>query len=1046
MKVSELAIRRPVLTWMFVLAFVVFGFISYRSIGVGYFPEVDMPIVTVMVRYEGQNPDTVETEVTDVIENAVKAISGIKVMRSTSYEGLSMVIIEFELDEDIDVVAQEVRDKVSKIRGDLPRGIDAPIIEKLDLDSGAVLTLLVSGDNKSIAEITTYADDVVREQIEGTPGVGAVRLVGQREREIRIWLHADQLQAYEITPNDVTDAIERANVDLPGGRIETGAMEMTVKMSGKMETVEEFEKIPILHRDTTSIFLSDVATIEDGLEDQRSLTRYDGGLAVSLLVRRQSGRNMVSMARSVKEELVEIQEGAEEQGFQVDVVQDISIFVEQSVDEATGELLRGGILAVLVIFIFLRSVRGSFVAAVTIPTTIIATLAFMLMFGFTLNMLTLLALTISVGMIVDDSIVVLENSYRHMEAGKNRIQAAIAGMQEIGFAVVATSLAIAVVFIPVAFMDGIIGQFFYEFGLTVTFAVIISTCIAVTLSPMLCSRVLRVSKQHGILFRGVERVLKGIEGAYRAVLTIALKQRWAVMLLGAAAIGSGVFVMQFLGGEFAPNPDESQFNVQIKTPVGSSLDTTREIVDDVERRMRSLPGVQHTFVTIGANEQEEVNRALITVKMAPKSDRDYSQFDVMDMARESLAEFDHLDLSVEIVPRFEGGGFKNVAIQLNIRGSDLDEMAEVSTSILDEMKERGGYVDLATSYDAGEPRVLPRLDRDKASELGISSRDVSEAVNTMIGGRVVTTYEEDGETFDVRVRLREQDRDRPEEILNIPIRTMSGECVELRSISSIEEEMGMVQIDREDGERQITIFANLEQTKKLAAAQAEIEGIIAGIDLPPGVSTKFTGEVELMEDSFANIAFSMLLAVILIYMVLAAQFESLIHPFTIMLTLPLSLIGALGLLALTGRTLNIFSLIGMIMLMGLVTKNAILLIDYANQLRREKGLNAKQAMLGAGPVRLRPILMTAISTMAGMTPVVFGLGEGAETRAPMGTAIVGGLVTSTVLTLLIIPVVYTLIDDVSRFVKRIFRFIFGEPEHLENEVEVASTDSPFDAP
>ncbi len=1024
MKISETCIRRPVLTSMVFISLAVFGIVSYRSIGVDLFPDVDFPIVTVTVPFEGADPETVETEVTDVIEEAVNTISGIKSLRSESIEGLSQVFIEFELEEDVNVVSQDVREKVAGIRGELPLEIEPPMIEKLDLDAAPILSIVVSGPDP-IRELTRYADDVVKVRIEGVPGVGNVRLVGDREREVRIWLRIHNLHAHQLTAKDVIDRLRAENLEPPGGRVETAAREIIVKTKGKIEKVEDFENLIVANRLGTPIRLRDVAWVEDGMEDFRSLAQLDGRRAVSLLVRRQSGTNMLQVANVVKERLDDLRDELPA-GYELIVAQDLSVFVRQSISEAQGELLRGGILAVLVILLFLRSFRGSFVAAITIPTTIITTFTFIFAMGFTVNMMTLLALTISVGMIIDDSIVVLENSYRHMEEGHARMEAARRGIAEIGFAVIATSLAIGAVFVPVAFMTGIVGRFFYEFGLTVSFAVAVSTFIAVTLSPMLCSRVLKVSKSHGRVFNFLERIFEKLESAYFGVLDRALRHRWIVIVGAIVVFASSLIITRYLGTEFIPQADEGQFNVQIETPIGSSIHATSEVLEEIERRMAALPGVTEVFTTVGAGMEERVNVATVLVQLPPKGDRVYSQAQLMELARRKLADLTHLKISVENVPRVSGGGFRVAALQYNLQGGDLDQLVDLSEQVMERMREVPGITDVNSTFDAGKPEVEVLIDREKASDMGVSVEDLGREIRTLIGGDEVTTFEEDGDTFDVCVRLALPDRSRTDSILNVPVRTRSGKLVELRNFVHVREGTGPVQINREDRSRQVTIFANLEKTesgkpKKLAAATKDILAIEKEIGLPPGVKSKFTGEAQHMEESFASIISSLILAVILIYMVLAAQFESLVHPFTIMLSLPLSIVGALGLLALTGRTLNIFSMIGMIMLMGLVTKNAILLIDYTNQLRR-RGMERNDAVRRAGPIRLRPILMTAFSTIAGMIPVAIGFGEGAESRAPMGTCIVGGMITSTVLTLVVIPVVYTLMDDLGCWVKRL---LFG---------------------
>ena len=1017
MKIAETSIARPVFASMMILSLVVFGLASYSRMGVNLFPDVDFPIVTVTVPYEGADPETVETEVTDVIEEAVNTISGIKTLRSESTEGLGQIFIEFELEEDIDIVSQDVRDKVASIRGDLPLEIDPPIIEKFDPDSSPIIAVVLSGA-VSIGELSRYSDDVIKPRIEGVSGVGNVRLVGDREREIRIWLRADDLRARNLTAEDVIDRLQEENLEPPGGRVETDQREIIVKTKGKIERVEDFEDLIVAMRGRTPIRLSDVAWVEDGLEDYRSLARLNGRRAVSLLIRRQSGSNTLAVANAVKHRIEQVRQSLPED-YRLTIAQDLSRYVQESFDEARKELLRGGILAVVVIVFFLRSFRGSFIAAVTIPTTVISTITFMALMGFTLNMMSMLALTISVGMIIDDTIVVLENSYRHMEEGKPRMEAAGVAIAEIGFAVIATSLAIGAVFVPVAFMTGLVGRFFFEFGLTVAFAVGVSTFIAVTLSPMLCSRLLNVQTQHGRVFSTLERLFRSLESAYRVILRFALNHRIIIVLGAATAFVGGLAITPFLGKEFVPVQDEDQFNIQVETPIGSSIEATGEVLAEIERRVRSLPGVHEMFTTVGAGMEGRVNVATILTRLARKADRDVSQQKIMQMARNRLAGLTHLKISVEEVPRVSGGGFRAAPVQYNVQGPDLEELVQVSEAVAERMAEIEGIVDINSTHNAGKPEARVTIDRDKAADLGVSVSDLGSAIRSLIGGQKISTFEEDGETYDVRVRLVEAQRKHAGDVLSVPVRTRSGKFVALRNLVEVEEGTGPVQIDRQNRTRQVTLMANLKDGKPLGEALDDIRQIESEIGLPDGVTSTFTGAGDLMAESFASIGFSMVLAMVLIYMVLAAQFESLVHPFTVMLSLPLSVAGALGLLFVAGKTLNIFSMIGMIMLMGLVTKNAILLVDYTNLLRR-RGMARQEAQLRAGPVRLRPILMTAFSTVAGMIPVAMGLGSGAETRSPMGIAIIGGMLTSTVLTLIVVPVVYSLMDDLAGWLRKVF--------------------------
>lgn len=1011
MKLSETAVRRPILTLMAFSALVVFGMVAYRTLGIALYPDVDMPMVAATVTYEGAAPETVETEVTEAVEEALSTISGIKSMRSETSEGLAQVFLEFELSRDVDVAAQDVRDKLAAIQYELPEDADAPVVEKFDPDAAPILGIVLAGED-SIRNLSIFADDVVKPAIEAVDGVGGVALAGDRQREIRIWLRVDDLMRYNLAAQDVVDAIREGNVELPGGRIKTERQELVVKTKGKVDTVDDFRRLTIVRREGRPIRLEQVAYVEDGLEDEQSLARLNGQPAVSLAVRQQSGANMVAVAREVKAALTELNSDIPA-GYELLVVQDNSQFVEKSVDEAQGELIRGAGLAVAVILLFLRSWRGSLVAAVTIPATIISTYAFMLAMGFTLNTMTLLALTISVGMIIDDSIVVLENAWRHIEQGKTRIEAAIAAMDEIGFAVVATSLSIAAVFVPVAFMEGLVGQFFYEFGMTVTFTVVVSTMIALFLSPMLCARILKLGKKTGRFYQASERVFTAIETAYAWLLNIALRRRLTVAVLAVLLFVASTMLLPLIGQEFTPAVDEGQFQVQIEAPVGSTIRETSTLATRIEEILATLPAVEDIYTTVGGQYEGQTTVAQVVVNMKGRAERTISQDQAMQLARQRLAPFGHLRLSVDPVARLGGGGMRSAPVQYNLRGDDLEQLNTIADALVDELSDTPGFVDVNTTSQSGKPELSVEIDRDRASDLGVKIQDLGVAVNQLIGGQTVSSYETRGENIDVRIRLVGSDRDRAAALAATPVRTAAGGLAELRTVASVDRTFGPVTIERQNRRRQVTVLANLTAEKPLGEAVARVESLAATIGLPDGVSGVFTGTADMMAESFASILFALFLAVLLTYMVLAAQFESFVHPLTIMFSLPLSIGGALGGLALTGRTLNIFSMIGMVMLMGLVTKNAILLVDYTNLLRR-RGLDRDEALRQAGPTRLRPILMTACSTIAGMLPIAIGLGEGAESRAPMGVCVVGGMLTSTLLTLIVIPALYSLADEMVR--------------------------------
>lgn len=1042
MKISEAAVNRPVLTLMGFSGLVVFGLVAYGTLGMALYPDVDMPMVTATVNYEGASPRTLETDVTEIIEEALSSISGVKSMRSETREGVSQVYLEFDLERDIDMAAQDVRDKVASVQYRLPSDAEPPVVEKFDPDAAPILGIVLAGD-ASVRDLSKYADDVVKPLIEGINGVGGVQLAGDREREVRIWLRVKDLIAHNLAAQDVVDMLKEGNVEFPGGRVETGRQELTVRTKGKIASAEGFRRMVVARRGGRPIRLEQVAYVEDGLEDERSIARLNGQSAISLSVRQQSGANMVGVAKAVKAEL----EGLREQlpvGYELLVVQDNSSFVESSVNEAQGELLRGAGLAVLVILCFLRSLRGSIVAAVTIPTTIISTYAFMLAIGFTLNTMTLLALTISVGMIIDDSIVVLENTWRHMQEGKSRLQAAVAAMDEIGFAVIATSLSIAAVFVPVAFMEGLVGQFFYEFGMTVTFTVMISTAIALLLSPMLCSRLLTVSHQQSWFNRTSERAFLAVENTYGGLLGLALRNRLLVLAASVAVFVGSMMLLPLIGQEFTPAADEGQFQVQVEAPVGSSLQETSRLADQIEQVVATLPAVKDIYTTVGGTYGGQSTVAQVVVKMYDRSQRAVSQADAMRLARGRLGEFAHLRISVDPVERLGGGGMRSAPVQYNLRGDDLAQLNEFADTLVAQMRATPGFVDVNTTSLSGKPELSIEIERDRASDLGVNVEDLGKTISQLVGGEQVSTFESDGKNIDVRVRLVGDERQNAAALATLPVRTQAGELAELRTLARVEKTTGPVTIERQDRHRQVTVLANLQADKPLGAAVEEVKAMAAQIGLPTGVAGVFTGTADMMAESFANILFALTLAIMLTYMVLAGQFESFLHPLTIMFSLPLSIGGALGGLFLTGRTLNIFSMIGMVMLMGLVTKNAILLVDYTNLLRR-RGLSRDEALRQAGPTRLRPILMTACSTIAGMLPIAMGLGDGAESRAPMGACVVGGMVTSTLLTLIVIPVAYSLMDQSSHWIgRRVFR-LNAEPTEESASVldtEEVSTDSP----
>ncbi|MBI5368969.1 MAG: efflux RND transporter permease subunit [Planctomycetes bacterium] len=1012
MILSDTAIRRPVFTTMVIAAIVVFGVISFRDIGVDLFPRVEFPVITVISVLPGADPETVESTVTDPIEEAVSTISGIKHLRSTSADGVSQVVIEFELEKKIDVAFEEVQAKLGTVRSDLPQDLEDPVVEKFDIDASPVLAVVVAGE-LPIRELTRVADKTVKERLQRVRHVGQVKLVGGRDR--RIWLELDRyrLEGYGLTVQDVERALRTEHVEFPGGRVETGAIEYVVKTKAEFRSAEEFGSLVVAWRGGAAIRARDLGRVEDGLEEERSLARLNDVAAVSLLVRRQSGTNTVEVAAAVRAEVDRLRRELAPAGIRLEIAQDLSVFIEHSVHEVQFHLVFGGALAVLIVLLFLRNLRSTFISALVIPTAVVGTFILMNALGFTQNMMTLLALSLAIGLLIDDSIVVQENTMRHVDEGMPARAAAGFATHEIALAVFATTLSVVAVFVPVAFMKGLVGRFFYQFGLTVAFAVMISMFVSFTLDPMLSSRLLRKS-QEGRLHRWTEWFFVLLDRGYAWVLGASLRHRWLVILVALATFAGAGYLGRYLRWEFAPQEDESEFNIKVKAPLGSSLATTRAVFERVRALVADRPWLAYTFMTIGADELARVNEGSMYVKMTPKGERAVGQEAAMAWTRAAVAEVKEARVSVEIVPRVSGGGRRWAEVQMEVRGRELTALTRICDATLARMRAAGGYVDVDTTYETGKPEVNVYVKRDRAADLGVSSAAIASTVKALIGGEEVGKFRAEGDRYDVSVRLAAPDRSRPADIGRLSVRSARGDLVHLSNVAEARAESGPVQIDRYNRARQITVLANLQHDRKvLGEAIAEMRGFAEADGLPPGYSVGFAGMADTMQEAFENLFFALWLAVLIVYMVLASQFESFVHPFTIMLALPLSVIGALGALVATGQTMSIFTMIGIILLMGLVTKNGILLIDFTNTLRERDGLERDAAVRRAGPIRLRPILMTTLAMIFGMLPVAVGTGAGSESRAPMATAVIGGLTTSTLLTLVVVPVVYTLLDDLA---------------------------------
>ncbi len=1010
MRLPEIAIKRPVFITMIGVALIVFGLVAFPRLALDLFPKIDFPVVNITTKLIGAGPEIMEVDVTDIIEEAVNTINGVKSITSRSMEEFSVVTVEFYLERNLEAAAQDVRDKVAAVRNRLPRDTDPPVIEKISPEDQPIVLIAVWGEH-TVRDLTHYADKILKREIEKISGVGSVTMSGGRKRQVRIWIDRAKMEAAALTAEDIKMALGREHREVPGGRVENSRTEYLVKTKGEYETPAAFNDLVIAYRHGKLIKLRDVGYAEDGLETERSITRFDGKTSVGLSVKRQSGENTVAVAERVKAAIARIKPP---DGIHLNVTFDQSRFIRRSIEDVEVSLWLGAGLAVLIIFVFLRSIRSTLISAVALPTSVIATFAFIQAFGFTLNNMTMLGLSLSIGILIDDSIVVLENIYRRMEEGEPPLQASREGASEIGLAVMATTFSIVAVFVPVAFMKGIVGKFFFEFGITVAVAVLISLFVSLTITPMMTSRFLSYNKKHGRVYLLLEKIFDSLFSVYRPLLAVALRNRWKVIVLAIASVVAGVMLFGILGKEFLPTEDQGRYLVRLETPIDHSLQRADSVMRTVDEELRKRPEVLSTFYVTGSDLAPDVNKSKIYVNLRERKDRNIVQIDSMKLVRDSLAKRTELKSSVELVAMV-GGGMRSSPIQLMIQGRDIEDLNKRALAIKDDFSKLPGIVDVDTTIETGKPEVRVNIDRDKAAYYGVSASSIGGTVNTLIGGEIVGKYkdEKEGERYDIVARLMASERDRPSAIETLQVRSSTGEMVPLKEVSTIETGKGPTVIMHYNRQRAATLFAGTDKAKPMGEAMADLNQIVAK-NSSKDISTRYVGMADAMIDSFKNIAFALVIAIIMVYMILAAQFESFVHPFTIMFSLPVSLIGAMGLLYLTGERVQIFSLIGVIMLMGLVTKNAILLIDYTITLRH-RGMTREEALLKAGPVRLRPIIMTTAAMVFGMLPTALKIGEGAESRAPMAIAVIGGLITSTLLTLVVIPVVYTLVDDVEDF-------------------------------
>ncbi|HTB11700.1 MAG TPA: efflux RND transporter permease subunit [Bryobacteraceae bacterium] len=1015
---AQLCVRRPVFTTMLILALVVVGVFSYFSLGVDLFPKVDIPAVTITVADPGASPEEVETEITKKVEDAVNTISLIDEVRSTSSEGRSVVIVSFLLQKSGDIAAQEIQNKVNLIVADLPQTAKPPVVQKLDPDAAPVIQIAVSAP-RPIRDLTLIADKRIKQQLENAKGVGEITILGGARREIHVVVDPDRLRAYNLTVTDVFNAVRQQNLELPGGSLNAGAKEFTVRTTGKVIEPAQFNQIAIVNRGGYVVKISDIGYAEDSYEEPRTAARLDGTAAVTLVVSKQSGENTVATAAEIKARLKEIS-ALLPKDVRAEIVTDQSVFIEASVNNIRHHLIEGSILASIIIFLFLANIRTTLIAAVAIPTSIISTFALMAAAGFTLNQITMLALTLMVGIVIDDAIIVLENIYRFMEEkGMSPFEAAIEGTRDIGFAVMATTLSLLAVFLPVGFMGGIVGRFMSSFGLTSAFAIAVSLLVSFTLTPMLCSRfVKKPEKDHGSKESFFFKIL---DRNYTKWLAWSMAHRKTVVLLCGLVVISIVPLFMVVGKNFVPVDDQSQFNVLVRTPEGTSLAATTNLVERISQEIRQLPGVQHTLATVGGGTDRSVNNATTFVKLVDMDQRKMSQQQLMQRTRDLLKQYPpEIRSSVELVNAIANGQ-SNADIQFFIQGPDLQKLTEYSDQLMVKMKAIPTLTDTDSTLRSGKPEVHVEIDRARAADLGVSVENIEQAINTLVAGQTASTFNTGDDQYDVVVRAQQGSRGTVEGLAKMTVPSTKKGSVGLDEVVAIRSGTGPSSINRLNRQRQVTLTGNMLAGGSQAGILSKVGEDAQSLNMGPEYSYGASGTSKELQRTGYYFILAFSLTFIFMYIVLAAQFESFLHPITILLTLPLAVPFGIVSLLIANQSFNIFSGLGLLLLFGIVKKNAILQIDHMNGLRAA-GLNRYDAIMQANRDRLRPILMTTVALVAGMIPLVFSTGAGSSTNRTIGVMVAGGQLLCLVLTLLAVPVFYSIFEDIAEhsFVRGIF--------------------------
>ena len=1008
MTLPELSIKRHVLAFMLSAVLVLFGVIGFQRLGVDRFPYIEFPVVSVSTTLKGGNPEVIDASVTNIVESAVNTVPGIEHVQSSSSPGASVVAITFGLDKSVDVAFSEVQSKVNQVLRQLPKDADPPVVAKVETNASPIMWMALQGD-RTQQQLNLYASNVLKKKLETIGGVGEVRLGGRRDRAVRVYLYPERMTAMGIASQDVLAAFVREHVQLPGGFLVEGKTENLVKLDLEYHKPEQLGEIIVAYRNGAPVRIRDIGRTEDGLADYRQFARFNGEPTVGLGIVKVANTNTVAIIDEVTRRLETEIIPQLPPGMKISIASNDAVFINEMVGALKNHLIEGTILAAVIVWLFLRSFRATLIIATAIPVSLMGAVAVMYFAGFTFNSLTLLALLLLIGVVVDDAIVVLENIFRHREeVDPDPISAAVNGSNQVFFAVLAATLSLVSIFAPVIFLGGIIGKFFRSFAVVVTFGVLVSLFVSVTLTPMLCSRFLKVEKQHGRIYNALESFFRGLDRLYRNLLTMSLNHRWKVVLVAILVVVSSGYFFAKVGKTFVPEEDEGRFLVNFRTPLGSNIEYTNDRLRLIEATLAQHPEVQTIFAAIGLGQAGQVNQGIAFVRLKPRAERKLKQQELLGIVRRELAGIPGVRAFAGPVPIV--GGQRGEPLQFALVGPNLQEVARYSGDLQQRLSQDPdlGRMDLTLQLDL--PQLILKVDRTRAAELGISAQDIGQAVNMLSGGVDVAKFNDDpgdGQRYDIRVKAAEGEINSPSDLSKIFLKTRSGELVRLDAVAGFTQTLGAAVITRLDLQYGANFYGN--PTIPLADAVEKVREAAREI-LPLGYTVKFLGQAEEFGKTAGYMTFAFVLAMVLLYMVLASQFNSFIQPLIIMVAQPLAVIGGVFALWAVGHTINIYSMIGLVLLIGLVAKNSILLVDLTNQLRAE-GQEIRSALLEACPIRLRPVLMTSLTVILALLPAALGLGAGSETNGPLSVAVIGGMVSSTLLTLVVVPAVYSLVEN-----------------------------------